>query len=390
MGGESDLQRAYFEAKLAAQADVMDVVRFLDRDDGELVLLDARAGEAYAEEHLPGAISVPVDSAAQLAGDLDPTRQYVVYCWRSTCHLAAKVALELANRGLDVREMNTGWREWKAEGWPTEGPGRAVTRLRRIPAAEGRPVLDGRLVLKVSADDTGDAYTFLRGHTPPGLGPPLHNHELEDETFYVLRGTYEMQCGPAVIRAEQGAALHMPRYTPHTFRNVGDEPAELVELMTPGGLDRYFDAVGHLGPEATDLEARTAIGEAYGISFPSDPGELTEPPAGERRRPITFVAPGDGRRVDIGGHEAVVKVDQRRTRTGCTASSSWSCRPAAASRCLRRAGRSWSSSPARVTVESGDEAVEGEEGDAIAVASAGDEAAATDGRPARFLLFSVG
>jgi len=123
MGGENDLRRTYFEAKLAAQADVMDVVRFLDRGDGELVLLDARAGEAYAEEHLPGAISVPVDSAAEAAESLDPTREYVVYCWRSTCHLAAKVALELANRGLDVREMNTGWREWKAEGWPTEGPG---------------------------------------------------------------------------------------------------------------------------------------------------------------------------------------------------------------------------------------------------------------------------
>ena len=122
MAGESDLQRAYFEAKLAAQADVMDVVRFLDRGDDELVLVDARAGEAYAEEHLPGAISVPVDAAAEIVNGLDPGRQYVVYCWRSTCHLAAKVALELANRGLDVREMNTGWREWKAEGWPTEGP----------------------------------------------------------------------------------------------------------------------------------------------------------------------------------------------------------------------------------------------------------------------------
>jgi len=119
---ERQRARAYFEAKLAAQADVMDVVRFLERGDDEYVLLDARAGEAHAREHLPGAISVPVDSAAQLADNLDPTRQYVVYCWRSTCHLAAKVALELADRGLDVREMNTGWREWKAEGWPTEGP----------------------------------------------------------------------------------------------------------------------------------------------------------------------------------------------------------------------------------------------------------------------------
>ena len=122
MTGDADARRAYFATKLAAQADVMDVVRFLDRNDDEFVLVDARAGDAYAEEHLPGAISVPVDSAAEAAAGLDPTRQYVVYCWRSTCHLAAKVALELAGRGLDVREMNTGWREWKAEGWPTEGP----------------------------------------------------------------------------------------------------------------------------------------------------------------------------------------------------------------------------------------------------------------------------
>ena len=250
-------------------------------------------------------------------------------------------------------------------------------------------MLDGRLVLKVSADETGDAYTFLRGHTPPGLGPPLHNHELEDETFYVLRGTYEMQCGPAVIRAEQGAALHMPRYTPHTFRNVGDEPAELAELMTPGGLDRYFDAVGHLGPEATDLEARTAIGETYGISFPTDPGELIEPRPGERRRPITYVAPGDGRRVDIGGHEALVKVD--RTDADGLHSLVELELPPGGRVPLPEAGRSLVVVVSgAVTVESGDEAVEGEEGDAIAVASAGDQAVATDGRPARFLLFSVG
>ena len=249
-------------------------------------------------------------------------------------------------------------------------------------------MLDGRLVLKVSADDTGDAYTFLCGHTPPGLGPPLHNHLLEDETFYVLRGTYEMQCGPAVIRAEQGAALHMPRYTPHTFRNVGDGPGELVEIMTPGGLDRYFDAVGHLGPEATDLEARTAIGEVYGISFPSDPGEVVEPPPGEQRRPITYVAPGDGRRIEIGGHEAVVKVDRRDAdglhelvELDLPSGDRVPIPEAAQSLVVVVSGA--------VSVESDDEAVEGEEGDVIAVASTGAEAAATNGA-ARILLFSVG
>jgi len=261
--------------------------------------------------------------------------------------------------------------------------------LRHIPASEGRPVLDGRLVLKLAAADTGEAYTFLCGHTPPGLGPPLHTHELEDETFYVLRGTYEMQCGPAVIRAKQGASLHLPRYMPHTFRNVSDGPGELVELMTPGGLECYFDAVGHLGPEATDLEARTEIGRAFGISFPSDPGELIEPPPDERRRPITFVAPGDGRRIDIGGHEAVVKVEstdasglQRLLELEILPGSRVPIPQASQSLVIVVSGT--------VTVESEDEAVEGEAGDSVAVWSAGEVAAATDGRRARVLLFSLG
>jgi hypothetical protein len=32
------------------------------------------------------------------------------------------VALLLVERGIDVKEMNAGWREWKASGYPTEGP----------------------------------------------------------------------------------------------------------------------------------------------------------------------------------------------------------------------------------------------------------------------------
>jgi mannose-6-phosphate isomerase-like protein (cupin superfamily) len=181
----------------------------------------------------------------------------------------------------------------------------------------------------------------------------------------------------------------MPRYTPHTFRNVGDGPGELVELMTPGGLDRYFDAVGHLGAEATDLEARTAIGDAYGISFPTDPGEVAEPPPGEHRRPITYVAPGDGRRVDIGGHEAVVKVE-REDADGLHSLLELELLPGGRASLPEARQSLVVVISGEVTVESNGEAVEAEDGDSIAVASTGAEAAATDGRPARLLVFSVG
>jgi mannose-6-phosphate isomerase-like protein (cupin superfamily) len=184
-----------------------------------------------------------------------------------------------------------------------------IPSLRHVPKAEGRPVLGGRLTLKIGAGDTGEAYSLLRGHTPPGLGPPLHVHAREDETFYVKSGTYDMQCGGEIVRVNAGTCLHLPRYTPHTFRNAGDETAELVELMTPGGLERYFDAVEFLGPEAEDLEQRSEVGRPFGISFPDAPTDVLDPPTGEARRPISVVSTGEGRALDLSGHPATSKVE---------------------------------------------------------------------------------
>jgi rhodanese-related sulfurtransferase len=83
-GHEHELRTAYWEAKLAAQKDVLDVVRRLEAGDDDFVLLDARNRDAYEREHLPGALSTPLDSVATVAETLPPEREYVVYCWRST------------------------------------------------------------------------------------------------------------------------------------------------------------------------------------------------------------------------------------------------------------------------------------------------------------------
>jgi rhodanese-related sulfurtransferase len=84
MGGQQEAKRAYWEAKLAAEAELLDVVRQVDSGGSEYVLLDARPRDAYDSEHLPGALSIPLDEVADVAESLDPGRQFVVYCWRST------------------------------------------------------------------------------------------------------------------------------------------------------------------------------------------------------------------------------------------------------------------------------------------------------------------
>jgi rhodanese-related sulfurtransferase len=60
----------------------------IDRDhlrrllDGAAQLVEVLPAEEYAEEHLPGAVNVPLKQLdGRNVGALDPTRPVVVYCW---------------------------------------------------------------------------------------------------------------------------------------------------------------------------------------------------------------------------------------------------------------------------------------------------------------------
>jgi mannose-6-phosphate isomerase-like protein (cupin superfamily) len=260
--------------------------------------------------------------------------------------------------------------------------------LRHVPVADGRPLLEGRMLLKVSADDSDDAYTLCLGLTPVGLGPPLHLHAFDDQTHYVVRGTYELIAGPDVTVAGPGACVHMPRFTPHTFRNVGDEPAELVEFTAPGGIDRYFDAVAHLGPVAKDLEARNAIGRRFGMSFPTDPEDYLEPPPGETRRPLTVVGSGEGRRLDWPGCEAIRKIDA--ADTDGSHSLTDITLPAGATAPLAAAGGiAVVVLDGVVTVRAGSEWVEAGPGDTVAVPPLGEAVAEAGPEQARFIVYAI-
>ena len=68
---------------------------------------------------------------------------------------------------------------------------------------------------------------------PPRLIAPLHLHRNDDEAWYVLEGVLCVQRGRDEIRLEAGAALMVPRGTPHTYWNPTTQRTRYLLVMTP-------------------------------------------------------------------------------------------------------------------------------------------------------------
>ena len=111
--------------------------------------------------------------------------------------------------------------------------------------------------LLVTAAETDGAVGVFAVDVPAGEGPPPHIHHRETETFYVLAGTFEFLFPDGSAVREAGGSFHVPPKTPHTFRNVGREAGRLLVVVTPGGFEGYFAAVG--APEPAETVAPEAI-----------------------------------------------------------------------------------------------------------------------------------
>tara|TARA_Y100001933_G_scaffold236159_1_gene257876 strand:- start:1416 stop:1976 length:561 start_codon:yes stop_codon:yes gene_type:complete len=114
-------------------------------------------------------------------------------------------------------------------------------------------ILDGRLTFKVLSEETGGAYAMIEQVVPPGVGPPLHVHHRETEIFYVVAGTFDLQCGSEMHRLDAGSLFVGPRDIPHRFENVGDTPGRLLLTVYPGNFANFFREVAEI---PTDDEQR--------------------------------------------------------------------------------------------------------------------------------------
>lgn len=131
--------------------------------------------------------------------------------------------------------------------------------------------------IKVSSNETGGAWTVLTSHTPPKGGPPLHSHVVDDEAFYILRGTFAFELDGELKHAVAGDTVYIPAGVRHLYQNVGEETGELLLVVVPGGLDAFFVELDALlrQPGTPDMEAIARLHEAYRM-------ELLGPPMSAR------------------------------------------------------------------------------------------------------------
>lgn len=99
----------------------------------------------------------------------------------------------------------------------------------------------GLYTVLAPATSTDGAYSLWEGLNPPGTGVPPHIQHREEESFYILEGTYTFWTAEGTRQCGPGTFLLAPRGTPHGFQNDGPGCARLLIMQSPGGLhEQYF------------------------------------------------------------------------------------------------------------------------------------------------------
>jgi quercetin dioxygenase-like cupin family protein len=81
---------------------------------------------------------------------------------------------------------------------------------------------------------------------PPGIETGAHYHDLQEELYFVHRGTIEMEFGDgSVHRLGEGGMARVDAATVRKVRNVGDVDAV---YLCAGGKDGYIGRDGRVPP----------------------------------------------------------------------------------------------------------------------------------------------
>ena len=146
---------------------------------------------------------------------------------------------------------------------------------RVVMPGEARSVQLNEVVFRwgVDGDSTDSAVSMLEVTIPPRTLIKPHRHTQEDEFTLVLTGPIGVRVADNTVEeVPAGSWLVKPRSLPHAMWNLGDTPARVLEVVVPGGLERYFEEIAPIlsqkGPEWT--QRYQAAADAYGLEILDD------------------------------------------------------------------------------------------------------------------------
>lgn len=123
----------------------------------------------------------------------------------------------------------------------------------------------GATTLKLRGTQSGGSLVAFEGVAAPGEGPPLHLHEDADEIWYALEGSFRVRLAEGTSDAPAGTFVFIPRGVAHTWQNTGDAPARLLAIVTPAGLETFFERFAEAPPDTSLTETFRRLGAEVGM-----------------------------------------------------------------------------------------------------------------------------
>jgi mannose-6-phosphate isomerase-like protein (cupin superfamily) len=120
------------------------------------------------------------------------------------------------------------------------------TQILILPAEQGRVYNLGTMtaIFKADENETDNKYSISEWWLDPNSnGPGAHQHDDQDQVFYVLEGTISMLIVDKWIDADKGTFIRVPRNTIHTFANRTDKKAGMLNFDIPGGFEKNLPSM---------------------------------------------------------------------------------------------------------------------------------------------------
>lgn len=146
-------------------------------------------------------------------------------------------------------------------------------------------VLGATISITADSEDTDNEYVVLDMLVPPGFENGLHTHG-PNEVFHVIDGEIRLHIDGEDEVLGAGSSGYVPAGVVHGFENRADDVSRVIAVMSPGGAEQFFEAVGEpsedrslpapVEPTEEMLQGLFATGEEFGFSFLGPLPELTE------------------------------------------------------------------------------------------------------------------
>lgn len=145
----------------------------------------------------------------------------------------------------------------------------SAQRFTHLARGESRPTRVPLLpvyAVKAGTDDTEGRFSMLEVLVTHDV--PLHIHDSDDESFYLLEGELEVTFEGRAYTAQPGGFTLLPHGVPHAIHRLSAQTPRLLQVSSPGGFEKFAEAVAEtMGTGELDLAAMHNIAGRYDMTF---------------------------------------------------------------------------------------------------------------------------